>query len=568
MDDAEGLTNVLVFLTVIVVTVPLARALRVSPVLGYLVAGVVLGPSGLGVIDWTERLQGLAEVGVLFLLFATGLDLSFDRLVQLRRYALGLGVGQLGLTGLALAVLTSGAFDALPVALVVGFSLAMSSTAIVVQLLRERGELARRHGRASLAVLLLQDVAVVPLLVAIGVLARSGEDLAGALGTAALTGLFAVAGILAVGRLALRPLYHRIASLRSAEALLSLTLLVALGSGWATQQLGLSMALGAFLAGVLVAETEYRHQVEADLEPFRSLLLGLFFLGVGLSIDLDVVVGRAPTVLGLAIAVVVTKAVLLFVLARANGLVPRDAAPLALGLAQSGEFGFVALTLAQEGGLLAGETGSLLRAMVAVTMFATPGLLALGHRLGGALEPTRPDPGDDGLEAEARGLEGHVVIAGCGRVGETVARVLTAHGVPAIGLEIDPGRVVELRARGLPVFVGDASRPQVLERAGIERASAAVVTLDQPEAAERICAVLRRGHTHLPVLARARNREHGGRLLRAGATAAVPETLAASLELAGRVLAALEITPDEIDRTLDELRADDYAQLEAWRVSR
>jgi CPA2 family monovalent cation:H+ antiporter-2 len=567
MEASDQVTNVLPFLVAVVLTVPLCRALRVSPVLGYLAAGLALGSNGLGWIEWTDPLRELSEIGVLFLLFSIGLELSFERLAQLRRHVLGLGGAQVLVTGVLLAALTRGAFGGTP-ALVVGFSLAMSSTAIVLQLLRERGELQRRHGRASLAVLLLQDFAVIPLLVVIPVLAGAGDGLGRALVAAGAKALAVIAILFVLGRLLLRPVYHRIASLRSAEALLSLTLLVALGTGWATERLGLSMTLGAFLAGVLVAETEYRHQVEADVEPFRSLLLGLFFLGVGLSLDLSFVLSRLGEVAALATAVVAIKAAILFVLARVFGLPLRDAAPVALGLAQAGEFGFVALGLALDRGLLEHETGSVLLAVVAATMFASPLLLALGRSVGEALHRRRASMAPEDLAEQTADLEGHVVIAGCGRVGETVARVLSQRGVTGVGLEIDPARVQELRTRGLAVYVGDASRPQVLAAAGVERTAAAVVTLDEPAAAERICAALRAGHPHLPVLARARTIEHGRRLLDAGATAAVAEALEGSLELAGRTLEALEFPPDEVERTLDALRENDYAQLEAWRIVR
>jgi len=566
VEGAGLVAGALIFLATAVVAVPLCRAIGVSPILGYLAAGVLLGPSGLGIVRESEPLHVLSEVGLLFLLFAIGLELSLDRLRSLRRWALGLGSAQVLLSGVLLAALALRWLPSPGAALVVGFSLALSSTAMVLQLLRERGELGVRHGRVALAVLLLQDLAVVPILLGTSLVTNGGPVLAPALGLAAARAAAAVVVLVAAARLLLRPLYRAVASTRHSEVLLALTLLVALGTATATRALGLSSSLGAFLAGLLVAETEYRHQVEADVEPFRGLLLGLFFLGVGVSIDLGLVREHVGALLLLVLGVIAVKTAVLFPLARGFGLPRNRAVHVALLLAQAGEFGFVSLALARAQGLLEPAAASLLLAAVALTLFATPGLAALARRADALLAPRDTEPAAQALEEETRDLEGHVVIAGCGRVGHIVLRVLADQGVPGVGLDLDPDRVQELRRMGLPVFVGDVARKKLLEAAGVERAVVAVVTIDRPDAAEALCAILRRDHPGLRILARARNRERVRRLLEAGADGAVAEALEGSLELSGRVLEALELPREEIDRVLDGLRENDYARIEEWRI--
>jgi len=556
----EGLSSLLIYLAAALALVPLCRALGVSAVLGYLAVGILLGPSGLGLVERTREVEIASEIGVLFLLFTIGLELSGERLRALRDDAVRLGTAQILVSGVALAIFVLGVSDSLHAAVAVGFALAMSSTAIVVRILKETGELARRTGQAALAVLLLQDVAVVPLLVVIPLLAGDPVDLLPALALASLKAALAVALLLWLGRRLLRPLFHLVQTTRDPEIGLALTLLVALGTGWATALAGLSPTLGAFLAGVLMAETEYRHQVEADVEPFRGLLLGVFFMSVGLAIDLPFVSAHAGRVLAIALGLVTVKGLILLPATRLLGLSWPQSVHVALLLCQAGEFGFVALGLSVGLGVVDAGIGSELLAAVALTMFASPFLAKLGRGLEERLS-ARGQPGRDALEAAASGLAGHVVVAGLGRVGTTVIRVLAEHGVAAVGLDIDPLRVSQLRALGFTAFVGDAGRKSLLEAAGVDRARAAVVTLDDPPTAERICATLHEEQPKLRVLARASDLAHGERLLGAGASAAVAENLEGSLELAGRVLAEYELPPTEIERVLADLRADDYARL-------
>lgn len=569
MDGHTGLLSLLLFLAAVVVFVPLARGLGMSSVLGYLIAGVVLGPSGLGLAESSGVLRLLGEVGILFLLFAIGLELSLARLVEMRRDVLGLGTAQVVVTGALLAaVVTSAGVAAGLLAVVVGLALALSSTAVVLQLLREHRELSHRHGRLSIAVLMLQDLAVIPLLVSIVVLAESqGQGLGLALAAAVGKALSAIAGILLVGRFLLRPIYRIVATTRSSEALLALTLLLALGTGAATEAAGLSMSLGAFLAGLLVGETEYQHQVESDIEPFRALLLGLFFANVGLSIDLAWVLEHLLPLTAIMAALLGCKAVVITVLARGFGHPWRRALRVGLLLAQVGELGLVALDLAREERLLDPVLATGLLTLAALTMFVSPGLAALGRWLDDALAAREPPGSSDLIASETADLEGHVIVAGCGRVGHTVSHVLAEEGLDAVGLDLDPSCVTRLRSDGFDAFVADATRPGVLAAAGIERARALVVTVDDAWAAERICVAGYREKPGIQILARARHHVHGRQLMAVGATVVVAETLEGSLELAGRTLAALEVPAEEVERLLGTLRAEDYAKLGAWDLT-
>jgi monovalent cation:H+ antiporter-2, CPA2 family len=553
-------TDIVAFLFAVVVLVPLCGRLGAGPVLAYLAAGVLLGPNLLAVIGDAQALGALGEIGVLFLLFTIGLDLSLPRLLRMRREAFGLGGAQFVLSAAVIGIAVYAMIGSLEASILVGAALALSSTALVLQLLSERGDLGRRYGRAALAVLLFQDLAVVPILVMIPLLGseqhRLGEALLMAGGKAAL----AIGGIILVGRYLLRPAYRLIGSARSADVLLAATLVVALGTSWATAFFGLSMVLGAFLAGVLIAETEYRHQVEADIRPFRGLLLGLFFFSVGASLNLQLLVDRAPQLIVLAAAVVATKAAVLFPLARLFKMPLPAATHLSLLLAQASEFCFVVIGLALHFKLLEERDGTMLLAVVALTMFATPALAALGRYAETRLA-RRGEPGLAALADESVDLSGHVVIAGFGRVGRIVAQVLALQEVPYIALDLDPRVVRDARRDGFSAFLGNTTDVNVLKSAKVADAAAVLVTHDQPRAAEHLCAILRQSYPHLCILSRARDQAHVHRLHEAGATAAVPENLEASLQLTARLLETLAIPSDEVSRLLYKLRRDDYAFL-------
>ncbi|HUC66144.1 MAG TPA: monovalent cation:proton antiporter-2 (CPA2) family protein [Stellaceae bacterium] len=551
---AVEVQSVLVLLLAAIVAVPLAQRLRVSPMLGYLAAGMVVGPYGFGFIRDTGEAELLSEFGVVFLLFTIGLDMPLQRLQAMWRYIFGLGLAQVLVTGGAVGFAGYELGLSPRAALVVGGALAFSSTAAALQLLAERGELASRVGRVSLAILLFQDLAVVPLLALLPLLARGASNgIAAALGLALAKGVAAILLILLLGRLVLRPLFRISAMTRIRETFAATNLLVVLGLGWATAEAGMSMALGAFLAGLLLAETEYRHQVEADILPVRGLFLGLFFITVGMVIDTTLVLRHWQAVLVLSAVLLAGKPVILWALARLFRLGAPLAIRAGLLLSQCGEFAFVVFGIARQLGLIERDLGTILIATVALTMATTPLMAALGRRLAGAFQVQRA-PEAALMAEEAADLSGHVIIAGFGRIGGIVGQMLAEQQLPYIAIEQSVPLVEESRRHGRPVYFGDASRAELLNAAGVERARAALITLDQPEAAERVVAALRRNHPDLRIIARSRDGAHARRLEAAGADAVILEALEPGLQMGAAVLRVAGTPASAIDRTLDALR--------------
>ncbi len=561
MHGPAHLEEVLVFLIAAVCIVPLFRWFKSSSVLGYLAAGVLVGPHALGLIENPDSVLLLADLGVIFLLFTIGLELSIERLKLMRRYVFGLGALQVAVTAVLIGGVVLSLGQPMEVALVVGSGLALSSTAFVIQMLAERGEMIARYGRVSFSVLLFQDLAIVPLLALLPLLGAPESSLIGAVAIAAVKAVAVVAAAVLIGRRVLRPLYRIIAAARLQELFVAVTLLVVLGAGWLMSQAGISMALGAFLAGLLLSETEYRHQVEADIRPFKGLLLGLFFMAIGMVIDLPLV-GREALVLVVALlALLLTKSLLisgLCLLFRLPGDVALRVGPL---LSQGGEFGFVLVGGAMLTGVVDQEVGQLLLALIALSMAATPAMDWLGGRLSRLAAPT-PTHRVEALQEEAGEIEEHVIIAGFGRVGQTVARVLAACGVPYIALDLDHARVARGRADGLPLYYGDASRVDVLEAAGIDRAKAAVITIDRAREASQAVAALHQHAPGLPIFVRSHDMSHAHELERDGAAAVVPETVEASLQIGGILLSAVGVSTDDITRVMNEFREDNYARLE------
>ena len=555
--DGHGGTigNALVLLAAAVLVAPLLRRLKFSLVLGYLAAGAVIGPHALGMVDDVDETRELAEIGVVFLLFAIGLELSLERLKVMRRLVFGLGTAQVAVTGLAVTGIGVAMGYGLAVSAVVGAALALSSTAFVLQLMTERGELATRHGRAAFAVLLFQDLAVVPILVVVPLVALGGdgESVATALLVMLLKAAVALTVIVVAGRRLLRPLYHVIAAANAPEVFTAMTLLVVLGIGWATQQVGLSMALGALLAGLLLSESEFRHQVEADIEPFRGILLGLFFMTVGMTVDLGLAVREFLTVAAFLAGLVVLKLVVMLALALAFRMPFAAALRAGALLAQGGEFAFVILGLAGSKALMPAGLSDLLFVVIAISMATTPAVVWLANWAGDRMEHRHNQDLSDYDEGGER--SGHVIIAGFGRVGRIVARLLDAKLVPYVALDTDAQRVREARRAGAPVFYGDASRHEVLRRLGGERAQAVVVTLTTAgPGVDRTVAYLHTRFPELPIYARARDGGHARRLEELGAHGTVLETLEASLQLGGAVLRRSGAEWQDIEELIRQLR--------------
>ena len=571
----DGTREILLFLGTAGIAVPLFTRLRVSPVLGFLLAGVALGPYGLGTvaravpvlaalsIGNSRRLDDIAELGVVFLLFMVGLELSFERLSRLRRLVFGFGALQL--IGSAALIAVPAALLGLPpaAAIVLGLAMALSSTAVTVPVLAERRHLNSAAGRTVFSVLLFQDLAVAPLLFTVTALstprdAGLGVALFFTLGPAAL----ALALIVAIGRLVLRPLFHIVAAARSTEFFMAACLLVVIGTGAVAVAGGLSMSLGAFLAGLLLAETEFRREIEVTIEPFKGLLLGLFFVSIGAGLDLSAIATRPELVAALCFGIVALKVLVAYGIARLFRFPRGVSGEVAMLLGPSGEFAFVLVAQAAAANLLPAPVAHVTIVAVTLTMMTIPFLARVGQRIGrrpaAAPAPAEPPP-DDG--------EARVIIVGYGRVGRLVGEMVSLHGLQFLAVDGDARLVRRERDAGGAVYYGDATRRDFLERCGLGAARGLVVTLNDPRVAEDVVAAARAERADLTIVARARDAEQARRLYDLGATDAVPETIEASLKLseaalidmglaAGHVIASVHEKRDEFRRLLNEERAD------------
>lgn len=559
MEEANLLRTVLIILVAAIVVVSLFRRVKVSPVVGYLFAGVLIGPHGLGLVKELEAVEALAEFGVVFLLFAIGLELSIGRLLAMRRHVFGMGTLQVALSASLITALARLAGLTTAESLALGGAMALSSTAVVMRTLQDDGTVHTRAGRMALAVLLLQDLAVVPLLTIIPLLGDEGGSLLRELGIATLKAAAALGIIMAAGRLLLRPVLRAVAAARTPELFTGITLFLALGVSWATALAGLSMALGAFLAGLLISETEYRHQVEADIAPFRGLLLALFFMAIGMGIDVRMLGGSWQIVAAGVVAVLAVKAMVVTGLAKAFGQPWGTAVFLGFALSQAGEFGFVLVTLATTAGALSAETGGLAMLVVAISIAATPLLMRAGHVA--ARRVHRAGDPEAELRGDARDLNKHTLILGLGRVGRTVVQLLETTDREYLALDRDPEAVAEARARGTSAYYGDGSNPEVLRSAGVGRASVVVITLDDTASASRALHAIRAEDHDVPVIVRARDTAAHDALREAGATSVVPELVEGSLQLGGCLLLALGEPEDAVEAALDEMRRDNYQRL-------
>lgn len=561
------LREALIFLAAAGIGVPLLSRLKVSPVLGYLLIGGLIGPFGLGllaadypalsqiVISDIDGVRGLAEIGVVFLMFMIGLELSLDRLWSARLLVFGMGSLQIIVTATVIAWIAATLGADAPSALVIGAALSLSSTAIVMQILMPGRRQSTPVGRTGFSILLMQDLAVVPILFMVGVLAAPGSkglaaELALALGKAALV----IVVIYVTGRLLLRPVLRQVAQARSAEMFTAAVLLAAVGVAALTAEFGLSMALGALLAGLLLAETEYRHQIEVDIEPFKGLLLGLFFMSVGMGIDWRNVVSNPLAVAATVSGLWLLKAMVIAGLALLFGKRRSVAVETGLLLGQGGEFAFVILAAATSLGVIAGGLEQHILIVAGVSMLLTPLVAQLAQRLARELE--RKDAASEAKDNEDsfRDCEGHVIVAGFGRVGQMLSRALDAEGLDYVALDADAALIAKLRDRQQPVFYGDASRVEILAKAGIDHAAAVVVTMNDPAASSRIVAELHRRWPIVPIHARARDPEHARRLKELGATYCTPETVEASIQLASNVLLHIGVDSEVVQRRMAEQR--------------
>ena len=565
-DSFPFLKEIILFLALSGLLIPLLSRLRVNPVLGFLAVGVLLGPYGLAslagtwpLLSWLsfvrpEDVDFLAELGVIFLMFMIGLEMSVERLWSMRRLVFGLGGLQVALSAAAIGGLAIGFGNGVEAAVILGVVLAFSSTAIVMQLLIQRRELGTPLGQSTFAILLFQDLAVVPLLVLISILgAAAGEgSFASLLGSAMVKGVLTVVLIYLVGRRIVRPLFHQIAVDKQPDTFTALTLLTTLGVAALTWYAGLSMALGALLAGLIIAETEFRHEVEITIEPFKGLLMGLFFMSVGMGIDLRALLAEPLWIPLSVVGLLAMKAAIIFVLLRVFGLSWGRAAEGGLLLGQGGEFAFIVIGMALGLGLLERQVGQFMLIVVGVSMLVAPVAARLGQSLGDAIDRRAAPPAPE--DAELGELGGHVIIAGYGRVGQMVGQMLAEQGVAFVAIENDAHLIAHQRKAGVPLVFGDASRPELLRKLRIEQARAVVLTMDHTAAAIHAVHGIRRLVPMMRIIARARDEKHALLLREAGAAVVVPETLESSLKLTGSVLETLGVPPDAALRLLEQER--------------
>ncbi len=554
----DGLIETLILLAAAVLIVPLFRFLKLGAVLGFLAAGMAIGPGGLALVTEVEEVRTLAELGVVFLLFIIGIELKPARLWLMRRQVFGMGSAQVLLTGLALTLALM-AFSVEPrVALMLGLGLALSSTAFVLQILTERHELGTSHGRAAFAILLLQDLAVVPLLALVPLLAQPEGSMGGNIGLAIIEAVGMVAAVILFGRYMLRPALHQVALHGSQEIFLATALLLVLGTAVIIEKAGMSMAMGAFLAGLLIADSEFRHQIMADIQPFRAILLGLFFMTVGMSVDLSVLVASPLKILLMLLSLIAIKAAVLWGVARLFGVSPLAARRSALLLAQGGEFAFVLFGAALYAGLLENAIYQEALLVVALSMVMTP-LLTMQARP--ELEVAEGEAEGEMLDPSAGEDEPEVLIAGFGRMGQRIATMMQEAGVRYVAIEQRMPMVVKGRSNGYAVYFGNAAQSDVLHSAGVAHAKLMIVAIDNPGVVQQVVAEIRHLYPKLPIFARGHSRHRCEDLLRAGATGVASENLEASLQLSRFALTAAGVDEEQVERQLEAYRQQYYNYL-------
>lgn len=571
--------DLVVFLAAAGVVVPLFNRLRISPVLGFLAAGVLLGPDGLArfadnapwlawlTISDAGQIRSLSELGVAFLLFMIGLELSWGRLKAMRRLVFGLGLTQVAVCTVALAAVFVFMGQPLVSAAVLGMGLALSSTAVVMPVMAERGRIKTTAGRSTFSILLAQDLAVAPILITVTVMAALAQGGVGngdfdpaVLRPALLTLIPAAIGLallVILGRLVLRPMFRSVARAKARgqgqEMFVAASLLVVVGAGLAAQAAGLSMSLGALIAGLLLAETEFRREVEISIEPFKGLLLGVFFVGVGIGLDLDAVAADPVAVFGLAALLTLLKAGLIFGAARVWGLNNRAAIETALVLGPAGEFAFVILGAGLVEGIASPAFTQTVLIAATISIFSIPLMAFIADRLLNRVEPAAPDLPPEALEPPSA-TSGQVLIVGFGRVGRLVGEMLAQHGQDFLAIDANPSTVAKGRAEGANVFYGDAGRTEMLERCGIDTARAVIVTMDGPSKVDEVVVATRSLRPDLILVARARDDKHAARLYALGVTDAVPETTEASLQLAENALVDLGVPMGLVLASIHERR--------------
>lgn len=548
------LSHTAVFLGAAVIAVPLFKRIGLGAVLGYLVAGALIGPWGLQILTDVENILHFSELGVVLLLFLIGLELQPSRLWVLRRAVFGLGGAQVAVTAAPIALIGVALGLRADTAAIAGVGLSLSSTAFVLQILTEKGQIQAQHGRSAFAILLFQDLAVIPLLAVLPLLGPGGgAPVEGSALASSLKAVAVVLGVIAGGRYLVRPVFRAIAAAHAHEIFTAAALLVVLGTALLMVEVGLSMSLGAFMAGVLLADSEYRHEIEADIEPFKGLLMGLFFIAVGMSANIGLLIERPLLVLGLVLGMMALKAAVLFVLGRASGHAGGSARDLALALPQGGEFAFVLFGLAAGQGLMDRFLSDLLVVVVTLSMALTPLVITLGDLLIKRWQRTGPAREFDAIEDG----DPKVIIAGYGRFGQIVSRVLRTRKIPFTALDASATQVDFVRKYGNKIYYGDASRLDLLRAARADKAKIFVLAIDDVASSVKTAEVVKRHFPELRIYARARNRQHAYQLMDIGVEVLERETFLSSLEVAARVLEGLGMREPDARATIARFRAHD-----------
>ncbi len=559
---SQHLFDIIILLSAAVFIVIAFWKMNISPVLGYFVAGAVIGSHGFNLIHSAEAMDNLAEFGVVFLLFIIGLELTFERLIAMRIHVFGFGSLQVIVTMVAIWCIALAFGVNTNIATVIGGGLALSSTAIVLQVLQEKGSQASQVGRLSIAVLLMQDFAVVPLIVLVPLLTGNSEhslisSLAGSLVQAAI----ALVLIFITGRLLLRPLFSVIAKMESNEVFISTTLLIVLGAAFITEQFHLSLALGAFVAGLLVAETEYRPSVEHAVLPFKDLFLGLFFMTVGMSINTELLLNKLPLITLLSIILIVLKTSIIYILCRFFGFKSAPAIQAGLLLSQGGEFAFILFRLADELNVLPSEIAQVLMMVTTVTMAFTPLLSGLGDWIANSFSTEKTILDDEAVETDTQDLYNHVIVAGFGRVGYMVTKMLTAEHLSYVVVDIQSKIVKEGKSDSFPIYLGDVTRCEILKSVGIERAQALVISIKNEVTLKKVVSLVAANFPHVNIVIRLPDLSNVEVYRDLGANKIIPETSEIGLQLGGAALSLSGISESGVTSLKSRFRKGNYSML-------
>jgi monovalent cation:proton antiporter-2 (CPA2) family protein len=544
----------MLFLIAAVVLVPISHRLRMGATLGYLIAGILLGPSGFGFVTDTESIFHFSEFGVIFLMFVIGLELQPNRLWVLRRSVFGLGSLQMILTCLVVMALALSFGLQWQMSLVLGLGISMSSTALVLQSLGERKQLNAQHGRDAFSILLFQDLAVIPILALLPVLGQESTSSEFHWQAFALP-LVVIVGFVGIGRLLLKPIFRAIASVEDRDLFTSATLLMVIASAVAMNEVGLSMGLGAFLSGVLLADSEYRHELEADIAPFKGLLLGLFFMAIGMGAKISLLWDRPLVVFPLVLGLFVVKGSLIFGMRKLLGASVKSSRKLAVFLSQGGEFAFVLFAAAASAKILDLEISNLFTVVVTVSMFIAPLLFVVEDRLSGRKEEVSASDYDSKMEQSS------VVIAGFGRFGQITARLLALRKIPFTALDKNSSHVDFVRKFGNKIFYGDATRLDLLMAAKVQNAKIFILAIDEVEESIKTAEMVRRHFPHVPIYARARNRFHAYKLMDLGISVIYRETFLSGLEMGYQVLVQLGMKESRAKNMVEKFRLYDEETL-------